>query len=218
MNEPIQLSPSLAIYDDDGELTIRTSDQGQWKLITPQVLKAIGDSLHPRKVTLVTPTDTKVFKFGQNGKEAGNGRLHNDSATKDTGRGNEAGSSATSTSSGEDSGRRPQEPLPRPSARIQQDHSAPPAPEIVADAQDEFEQELRRQQLEQVEIEKAQREDQASAPDAQPRVKSRERPQPEARTETACGRCYGQGKLDGGGICPVCRGKGSIAKWGRGRK
>lgn len=36
--------------------------------------------------------------------------------------------------------------------------------------------------------------------------------------ESECGRCFGAGKIEGGGQCPVCRGKGSIGKWGRGRR
>jgi len=61
---PIQLAPMLAVYEDDGEFTLRVSDSSLAKSVSANVIKAIGETAGARKLILVTPTDTKVFKFG----------------------------------------------------------------------------------------------------------------------------------------------------------
>src|SRR5271170_7303314 len=102
----------LAVYEDDGEFTVRTSDSALAKSVTPQVIKAIGESVKARKLILITPTDTKVFKFGGSGHAAGTAST---AATP-------AGPSQPET--------RPSLP-PKARERILQDSSAPPAPEIL---------------------------------------------------------------------------------------
>jgi hypothetical protein len=58
----------LAVYEDDGEFTVRLSDSPMAKAWSPQVIQSIGATAGARKLTLITPTDTKVFKFGNGHK------------------------------------------------------------------------------------------------------------------------------------------------------
>jgi len=198
---PIQLTPTLAIFEDDGEFTVRVNDSPLAKSLTPALLKAIGDATDARKLTLLTPTDTKIFKL--NGKGPVQAPPAPESTTKAA---------------------IPNPPnVPTPS-RISQDLSAPPAPELAEEAIDEYDramEEARKAEEEQREMERLNRQSvdlpeptPDTEPDSRPTVRKRDRSRPAPAPTSTCGRCGGAGMLDGGGACPVCQGRGQIAKWG----
>lgn len=200
---PFQLSPLIAIYEDETDFTIRTSDSALAKLISPAVIKLLDG--RARKLTLITPTDTKVFKLASGAPLAPSAHSAPSAPAPD-----HPGQTAPPPNV-------PAPPLPA-SARISQDLSAPPAPELA----DEHLAELARQreeeaaQAEQQQLNSQSPDLPADSPSA-PRKRSHERPKP-AALPTACGRCLGSGALEGGGACPVCHGKGSVAHWGRARR
>ena len=198
MTEPIQLIPALTILEDSGEFTVRIGEARWAADMGRQIVTLIGSTGVARKLVIITPSDTKVFKFAPHAE---------------TGEATSATRHVTAAS-----------PAPlRPSQRISQDTAAPPAPELVG----EFEEELARQQKAEAEIAVQQRElkaDPQITPEAEEGVveipKRRGRPskvEATLKAATFCGRCQGRGTLEGGGTCPVCRGAGSIAHYGRGR-
>ena len=208
MTAPIQLTPTLAIFEDDGEFTVRVNDSPLAKSLTPALLKAIGDATDARKLTLLTPTDTKIFRL--NGPDRGKTESASSPSPKTESRGLQSDAA-------------PKESIPNPLRRISQDQSAPPAPELAEEAIDEYDramEEARKAEEEQREMERLNRQnvdlpepEPDAAPDRPaPRKRDRSRPAP-APTST-CGRCGGAGMLGGGGACPVCQGRGQIAKWG----
>lgn len=204
--EPVQLAPMLAVYEDDGEFTMRVADSALAKTVTPVVLKAIGEYSKARKLTLITPTDTKVFKFGGGVSQ---GILP-------------PGSPATSGASTPE----PRQPFPKASQRIIQDSSAPPAPELVEEEFIDAENQRALDEAAQAEKLQQQMARENSRPvEFQPEPEEVQEPRPRKRTprpepvpNAACGRCGGAGALDGGGTCPVCQGKGAISHYGRGRR
>lgn len=201
MNEPIQLIPALTVLEDGGEFTVRIGEAKWAADLGRQIVTLIGSTGVARKLVIVTPSDTKVFKFDRS-----------------------AGDAKPATQRAEiDVPLPPSPPSLKPSQRISQDTAAPPAPELVG----EFEEELARQQKAEAEIAAQQKElkaDPQITPETEEGVveipKRRGRPskvEATLKAATACGRCQGQGTLEGGGTCPVCRGAGSIAHYGRGR-
>ncbi len=111
----------------------------------------------------------------------------------------------------------PSSPRPSPRPALVQDSSAPPSPEL-ADYEREMAEaavaaaDLARMNGEVVEFPPAE-----AAPEAAPPARRKRNERPTAdRPNSPCGRCEGAGSIIGGGTCPVCRGTGSIAKWGRG--
>ena len=66
MSEPVQVVPFLTACVDEGEFTLRVDDSALAKTVAPLLLKAIGEAEGARKLTLVTPSDLKVYRF--NGK------------------------------------------------------------------------------------------------------------------------------------------------------
>lgn len=202
MTEPIQLIPSLTLLEDSGEFTVRIGGEKWAAELGRKLVSIIGEMGIARKLTILTPGDTKVFKFDSPVTKA---LTAFDEATKNI----------------------PVEVMRdvlRPSQRISQDSAAPPAPEIVG----ELEEELRAQQLAEKEMEAANRLARADAGITDPveenvvEMPTRKRGRPSKveaslKTATSCGRCGGGGALEGGGTCPVCRGAGSIAHYGRGR-
>ena len=206
MNDPIQIIPLLSVFADDGEFTLRVDGSELAKLLTPQITSAIGQVSKARKLTLLTPTDTKIFKFTppQNGSTPNAAPAENPPPE-----------------------RTPDPPPPiKARDRVIQDQSAPPAPEVASEAINEYEMQLIEQQKAEREMREAQREnsktvefpapaEEEPAPSARKRV-AKERPQP--TSVTACGRCQGRGSIGGGGACPVCRGQGAISHFGRGRR
>jgi len=66
MSEPVQVVPFLTACVDEGEFTLRVDDSALAKAVAPLLLKAIGEAEGARKLTLVTPSDLKVYRF--NGK------------------------------------------------------------------------------------------------------------------------------------------------------
>lgn len=206
MNEPIQLIPALTILEDSGEFTVRIGAEKWATDLGRQIVTLIGSTGVARKLLIITPTDTKVFRFD---------------AAKAPDRSSLVTETKREIASDDVSTVRPA--TLRPSQRISQDTAAPPAPELVG----EFEEELARQQKAEAEIAAQQKElkaDPQITPEAEEGVveipKRRGRPskvEATLKAATACGRCQGQGSLDGGGACPVCRGAGSIAHYGRGR-
>lgn len=191
MNDPVQIAPLLSVFSDDGEFTLRVDGSELSKLLTPQITAAIGQTSKARKLTLLTPTDTKIFKF--NGNQAplpGPAIPSTDRVTITT--------------------------PPKPS--IVQDFSAPPSPEIAAEAVDEFDRTIAEQQKAEQEMRQAERFAKADPGLEQeevpaPRKRAKERPTP--LSSTTCGRCSGAGVLDGGGTCPVCQGQRAIPHYGR---
>lgn len=200
MNEPIQLIPALTVLEDSGEFTVRIGEAKWAADLGRQIVTLIGSTGVARKLVIVTPSDTKVFKFDR-----------------------QAGEVRPTTQRTEIDVPAPSPPSLKPSQRISQDTAAPPAPELVG----EFEEELERQRKAEAEIVAQQKElksDPQITPDDEEGVveipKRRGRPskvEATLKAATACGRCQGQGSLEGGGTCPVCRGVGSIAHYGRGR-
>lgn len=194
--EPIQIIPALTILNDDCDFTVRVGADSWASDLGRQIVSIIGGMNIAKKLTILTPNDTKVFKFNSNpgGVEKGVERPRAEAAP-------------------------PIQPR-RASERISQDSAAPPAPELVG----EWAEELAAQQKAEAEVaamERAnkqdalpqQEEEQVEAP--APRKRGRSSKVAETiRSATACGRCQGAGVLDGGGQCPVCQGKGGIRKWG----
>lgn len=198
MSDPVQLAPTLAIFEDDGDFTVRVNESPLAKSLTPALLKAIGELTKAKKLTLLTPTDTKIFKL--------NGNVQ---------------STAAQPSPSEDV---PPQTPPSRVRRISQDQSAPPAPEVAEEAIDEYDQalaEAKKAEQEIAHMERSNRQ-QVDFPEPEPepeqtKVRKRDRARPEPVANSACGRCGGTGDI-GGGACPVCRGRGQIAKWGTGRR
>lgn len=199
-NEPVQITALLSVFADDGEFTLRVDGSELAKILTPQVTRMIGESATARKLTLLTPTDTKIFKFtppaGVNDPPAPQLPTEVIHAVPN--------------------------PAPRARERVIQDFSAPPAPEVAAEDIDEFDQTLKDQQKAEQEMRLAEKMvksdpqlpvEESPVPAVRKRT-AKERPTP--TTVAACGRCTGQGVIDGGGACPVCRGQGSIPHFGRG--
>ncbi len=179
MSAPIQIVPTLTLLEDDGEFTVRVGGQenaaGLAQAIVPLLAK-----LGARKLLLITPMDTKVFKFDS--PSSGNG----------------VASAAP------------------PVRKVIADQGAPPTAE-AADA------EYERYQAEEQETERV-AEEQARVAGDDPNLPAEELSEPIVRerkkarvlpTQNPCGRCAGAGALEGGGPCPVCKGTGKIAQWGR---
>lgn len=192
MSEPIQLAPMLAVYEDDGEFTVRVSDSPLAKSVSPQVIKAIGEATGARKLTLITPTDTKVFKFGK--KESLN--------------------SAQEIRNPQRQQNSPAHEVEPPATRQIPDPSAPPSPEMAEYNREMAEAAAVARQMEQ---ENGKAVD-FKTPEAPVEKQTRKRTPRPAGTPTSCGRCSGAGTINGGGTCPVCRGTGQIAKWGTGKR
>lgn len=183
---PVQLAPMLAVYEDEGEFTLRISDSPLAKIVSPQVIKAIGESVKARKLTLITPTDTKVFKF--------DAREVADAPNSDTPRSEVA--------------------RQQPSQRQIPDTSAPPSAEAAAEYLHAAElEEGQRFAREQERLNSTDAVDVVGEAEPAPRTRKRT-PRPQS-IPTACGRCHGQGVIEGGGGCPVCQGKGSISHYGK---
>lgn len=189
MSEAVQIAPFVSAFSDDGEFTLRVDDSPLAKAIAPMLIKAIGEQERARKLTLLTPTDTKIFKFGvQNGKAISSNAPTQVETTP------------------------PKEAETEPEFILEQDDNAPPSPELVA--LDQEQQEAARAAREMERLNRA-----SSVMEIPEATTSRrvQRPKADAPVKPAspCGRCEGTGQVVGGGSCPVCRGKGSITHFGR---
>jgi hypothetical protein len=186
MSEAVQIAPLLSLFSDDGEFTLRVDDSPLAKVIAPSVIKAIGEQERARKLTLLTPTDTKIFKF--DGKHKA----------------------------------RPQEPVevpehPQRPVRpliIEQDDSAPPSPELVALDAEQQEAIRAQREIERLNGSVVQMPSQEE-PTTSRRVKRPTGDEKGKNPPAPCGGCQGAGTRPGGGACPVCRGTGQIAHFGR---
>lgn len=190
MSDPVQVIPFLSAFSDDGEFTVRVDDSPLAKVIAPAIIKVIGQENGARKLTLLTPSDTKIFKFGN-------------------------GSSKSIASPGPEPLLSPARPTGPARPVIEQDLSTPPSPETA-----EYDAEMREAMRLQREIEKQNSEEvqfpeTEETPSDKPPVRRKRSPRPESAPSSTCGRCAGEGKLLGGGTCPVCRGRGSVAHFGR---
>lgn len=197
MNEPVQIIPALTLLEDEGEITLRIGSQTWAATLGQELVKLVPSLGIGRKLILITPTDTKVFKFSaeKNDKKP--------PPPETFGRGHS------------------EETAPKPaSARIHQDFSAPMAPELVG----EYEEELRRQANDEEQVRAQQKEmatevapiDTAEEEVATPRKRGRPSKAVQSLANAAsCGRCGGGGALEGGGMCPVCQGAGAFVKYGR---
>jgi hypothetical protein len=217
MSEPVQLAPLLAIYEDDGDYTIRVGDGAHARSLSQPLVKLIGDLGGARKLTFITPMDTRVFKLGGSNGSSANGQEN-------------------SSANGELRGHEPvqyerTEPRPLPPRpvreRISQDWAAPPSPELVAELeQDEAGREaaeaLRQEQQDALEV-RAQQRLMAQEPTPadtpppeipEPPQRRQRQPRQSPVANATCGRCQGAKIIEGGGTCPVCRGEGSTYKWG----
>jgi hypothetical protein len=196
MNDPVQLAPLLAIYEDEGEYTLRVSDSSLAKQLSSTITRSIGENGGARKLVLITPTDTKVFKFGPKNPSA------------------KIQSEPYESKVGQMSQRDMIRPEPPPQIA---DASAPPSPELAAyEAEiaesDRLQREIDRENRKSVDLPVSEEPaEDASAPKTRKRT-----PRPQSNTiPTACGRCQGHGAIEGGGGCPVCRGSGSVSHYGR---
>ena len=180
MSVPTQIVPTLTILEDEGEFTVRVGGQQNAQKIAQSIVPLLA-GLGARKLLLITPMDTKVYKFDGNQQAPD----------------------------------RPADTIRTPRTRVIADAGAPPTAE-AADA------EYARYQAEEREAERLAQEQSAitgadpqlpaeeSAPITRAKSKSKVLP-----TQNPCGRCQGGGTLEGGGTCPVCKGSGVIAQWGR---
>src|SRR6202012_5993115 len=105
VSEPIQIIPALTILEDGGEFTVRVGDAKWAASLGRDIVKMIGDLGVATKLTIVTPSDVKQFKFDLPKKVVAQ------AAEKSY----------------------PPPPPIRPSQRISQDSSAPPAVELVSE-------------------------------------------------------------------------------------
>lgn len=194
MSEPTQLVPTLTIIEDAGEFTVRVGAQDNAKQIAQKVVPLLA-GLGATKLLLITPFDTKVYKFDSpNGKVPYEGKAA-------------AGVVGASGS--------PQH------RRVISDEGAPPSAEDATLDFEKFVAEEREAERVRQEMERTVRadpglpaEEEAPAPVKRGRA-PKEQIEPAG---AACGRCQGAGTIAGGGACPVCRGKGVIAKWGGRRR
>lgn len=220
MNDPVQLAPLLAIYEDEGDYTIRVAAGARAKALSSPLVKIIGELGDARKLTFITPLDTRVFRLGGKNGHQGSAALGNPDA------GGEGGESRRAVEA--EAGPVHQVPTRRPARdRISQDPAAPPSPELVeeleADEATRYAAEALREEQEAVREQRAQQRlmaQEAAPPDTPapdlPEVPARRARQPRQQPvpNSSCGRCVGSGMLDGGGQCPVCRGTGQVAVWG----
>lgn len=192
MSEAVQIVPTLTILEDDGEFTVRVGNQANAAGLAQALVPVISKLGGARKLTLITPTDIKSFKFnGANGDAPLTSSANNQIPSKETSR------------------------------RIFiPDEGAPPSAEDATAEFEEFVKQEREAERVAREIEITnQANPRLSVEEETPTPVKRGRTA-KAQIEAAgasCGRCQGAGVLPGGGSCPVCRGKGVIAKWG-GRK
>lgn len=207
MSNPQQVPTILAIIEDGTEYTIRASGEFGKRLAT-SVMPMIPQAT---KVTFVTDTDIKVFK-----KEPSKQKPIVPTAEMTS---NEEKKEEIPENT-------PQRKTLKASQRIIQDESAPPAPELV---DEENEEELLRQmEAEEKQVQAMQRLNRQEAfPVQEEEIEEqsastpRKRETPKATGSAVCGRCGGAGEVIGDsgmqGKCPVCKGKGKINSWGRGR-
>jgi hypothetical protein len=197
MSEPVQVVPFLTACVDEGEFTLRVDDSALAKAVAPLLLKAIGEAEGARKLTLVTPSDLKVYKF--------NGRGVAPPASAEGKKGTPALAEPAS----------PPPDVPATRVSISQDLGAPPAPEI-ADYERQMAEAAKMARLmaqQNSEVVEFPQGDAKLAP-KKPPVGKKEAASP----PSACGRCRGAGMLEGGGACPVCQGRGVITRFGRQRR
>ena len=193
MNAPQQLSPTLVLIEDEGDWTVRVGDQANAKQVSQAVVPILA-TLGAKKLLLITPFDTKVFKFDT----PGNGK---------------APASA--------GGRTPAMPEAPRKPVVYQDEGAPPSPEDATTDFERFIEEERVAEAKRLEMERLNTADpNLPVVEEMPAnvVKRAKAPKDQITPAgSSCGRCQGEGTLLGGATCTVCRGKGKIAKWG-GRK
>jgi hypothetical protein len=208
MPEIQKVSPVLTVIEDGGEYVIQAST-AIGKRLGAIILAQIPNA--PR-VTFVDETGVKVFK---NTAQKGTSPVSIPVQTLHASAEKEVPS--------------PDFPSPKPipaSQRIFQDNAAPPAPELV---EEEYEAVLKQEAADAAELARQEQFNRQSAVPPEPEAEKEDQPTPRKReprdlqTNAAqCGRCEGSGQIvnDGGfsGPCPVCKGKGVMQAWGRGRQ
>jgi hypothetical protein len=188
MNAPQQLEAVLAIFEDDGDFTVRVGPQVNAKSISQAVVPLIA-SLGAKKLLLITPLETKVFKF--NGAPAAPPVRSAEPVPRQT--------------------RIVQDGGAPPSA----EDAAAEFEEYVR-KEEEAERVLR--EMDAASKADPQLTTEEDAPAQKPVRRSNKTPEAQVDNTSACGRCQGHGAIAGGGTCPVCRGKGVIGKWGGRRR
>jgi hypothetical protein len=192
MSAPVQIPPTIAMYEDEGDWTVRVGAQDNAKQIAQAVVPLLA-GLGARKLFLITPFDTKVYKF-----DSPNGKASHVSASSDTPRTRKTviadeGAPPTAEDAASDFERFVEEEAAAEKVRQEMERTAAADPHLPVEQEEEAP---------------------TKRGPGRPR-KTEENIQPSG---TACGRCQGEGTIAGGGACPVCRGKGVIAKWGGRRR
>jgi hypothetical protein len=195
MSAPVQIPPTIAMYEDEGDWTVRVGAQDNAKQIAQAVVPLLA-GLGARKLLLITPFDTKVYKF--------------DSASAATEKPREKPASVAT-------------PARKPV--VFQDEGAPPSAEDASAEFERFVEEEAAAEKVRQEMERTAAADPQLPAEEEEEAPAKRGPGRPRKTEeniqpsgTVCGRCQGEGTIAGGGACPVCRGKGVIAKWGGRRR
>ena len=197
MSEIQQVPPVLTVVEDGSEYIIQCS-KATGKRLGALVLSSLQNAT---RVTYTDEMGIKVFK--SNGKPVDTLRPPAPVVPPDA----------------------PEAPKLPAHQRIVQDGSAPPAPEL---AEEDFEAQLRQQEAEAADLARSEQfnrqqaiVEEAPAEEPEPAVRRRA-PRNLDVGGSICGRCAGAGQImaESGmtGACPVCKGKGSIQAWGRGRR
>lgn len=181
---PVQIVPTLTILEDEGEFTVRVGSQANAASLAQSLVPVIAKLGGARKLTLITPTDIKSFKFGGEGRPP---------------------------LSAEESGAKP---ASSPRRTVFADAGAPPTADQADEELAEYER-LEAQTLKDAAELKAVTGADPDLPQEETPVKREKGKTRVMPTQNPCGRCQGQGTLSGGSACPVCKGNGKIAQWGR---
>lgn len=196
---PTQIIPQITLLEDDGDITIRVGEAKWASELGQAIIKMVTTMGVGKKVLIITPTDTRGFRLSP-------------TVSADTVLRKQQEDAAAIAIPGNEAAENPIQAL-RPSQKISQDFTAPLSPELVAElkAQEEAERELEAQQRELSQDAAPVGEDED---EKVPAPRKRGRPKiTELKPLQDCGRCGGAGALEGGGACPVCRGKGQLAKY-----
>jgi len=226
-NEIQQISPVLTVIADGDEYVIQVS-KAVGKRLGAIILGQIPDAT---RVTFMDESGVKVFRNSSPKKVSGipgkatQPAYKDEPDTEDLPGSSESPEVIDSPDIPEPS--HPSHSLPPASQRIFQDSSAPPAPELV---EEEYQAVLRQEEIDARELARQEqlnrqnpvpKELQNAEPTEPPAPRKRE-PRELVTDNSVCGRCEGTGQITNeagfSGACMVCKGKGTVKAWGRGRR